>query len=287
MLRIFCILLLCLTFVACDRNGHNGGISTPTPATSPTPEQPPIALFLLDATSSLNDAEHKQVAGLATEILKVLPHASQYGMYPIQIESARVPAIIPDDVVDTLTDVELEEYDKKRLPKLEKELIDNLEKVYKTGERIADDKRSCIINMLWFAEDRLKQMSGAAALNSNKTYRLVVISDMVEECGSSPLGEVRLNKQNIAEEIKLADNFTQITSPPNLSNVHVTVIFPLAQQSPIELSRRPADRDLRAFWKKIFNHCQVKDEYLEWIPTGQLPNWYKRLEQQKRAMKET
>lgn len=285
MLRIFCILLLCLTFTRCEDNGHNGVTSGPAPSPSPSPEKPPIALFLLDATSSLNDAEHKQVAGLATNILKVLPHASQYGMYPIQIESARVPAIIPEAEVNAPTDVELEEYQQKTLPELEKQLAENLAKVYKTGDRIADDRRSCILNMLWFAEDRLKQMSGASTLESDKNYRLVIISDMVEECGSSPLGEVRLNKQNIGEEIKLADNFSQVASAPNLTDVRVTVIFPLAQQSPIELSRRPADRDLRAFWKKIFNHCKVKDENLEWIPTGQLPNWSKRLDDQNKAMK--
>jgi hypothetical protein len=241
-------------------------------------------LFLLDATSSLNDAEHKQVAELATQLLKVLPPAAKYGMYPIQIESDRVPAILPDDDVPAQeTDVEERDYATNKLPELEKRLVDNLQRSYKTGDRIADDRRSCIINMLWFAEDHLKQLSGASVLDPNNTYRLVIISDMVEECGTSPFGEVRLNKKDIGAEIKLADNFTQITSPPDLSNVHVTVIFPLAKESPMDLSRRPSDRDLRAFWKKILSHCQVQDEKLEWISTGQLPNWARKVAKPKEA----
>ena len=283
MFRILCISLLGLLFFSSC--GGDGPIVPPpeqSPATSA--EKPPVVLFLLDATSSLNDAEHKQVASLATALFRVLPPDTKFGLYPIQIESARVPAILPDDKVPSQeSDVEERDYAKNKLPKIEKDLADNLNRLYKSGDRIADDRRSCIINMLWFAEDHLKQLSGASVLDQNNVYRLVIISDMVEECGSSPFGEVRLNKQNIAEEIKLADNFTQITSPPNLSNVLVTVIFPLAQQGPMELSRRPADRDLRAFWKKILSHCQVKDENLEWISTGQLPNWSRKLAERKEA----
>jgi hypothetical protein len=280
MFRIFLISILGLLFFS----SCNGG---PTPDPAPEVEKPPVVLFLLDATSSLNDAEHKKIGSLATELLRVLPPGTKYGMYPIQIESARVPAILPDtEIPAQTTDVEERDYTNNELAKREKELAENLNKLYKTGDRIADDRRSCIINMLWFAEDHLKQLSGASVFDSNHVYRLVIISDMVEECGTSPFGEVRLNKQHIADEIKLADNFSQVTSAPNLSNVLVTVIFPLADESPLELSRRPSDRDLRAFWKKILTHCQVKDENLEWISTGQLPNWHRKLLAQKEATKQ-
>jgi len=285
MFRILCtsLLGLLLFFSSCN-GGRNGNTPEPSPSPATSAEKPLVLLSLLDATSSLNEAEHNRVAELATEILRVLPPGTKYGMYPIQIESARVPAILPDtEIAPQETDVDSKEYVKNELPKREKELSENLHRLYKTGERIADDRRSCIINMLWFAEDHLKQLSGGSVLGPNNVYRLVIISDMVEECGNTPFGEVRLNKQNIDEEIKLADNFTQVTSPPNLSNVFVTVIFPLADNSPMDLSRRPSDRDLRAFWKKILNHCQVRDENLEWISTGQPPNWSRRFAAEKKA----
>lgn len=275
-LNVLFALLVCLALVACGRK------IGPNINATPTQPKPQVILFLIDPTNSLTGEENNQVAALATDMFQHLPSGSRYGVYPIQFDAQRVLPIIPDDVVPASfkTDVDKRHYEKKKA-ELKVAIESKVEDQYKTDDKIADDRRSCILNMLRFAEKQLKQISRTEALDPEKgTYRLVIISDMVEECRDSPLGEIRLNKRDLTKEIQLADNYTQLTSPPDLTNVHITVIFPLTNQSPPDLNRRPSDRDLMAFWEKIFRHCQKKEkwswnpQYIEWISNGQLPGWF-------------
>jgi hypothetical protein len=280
------VLLACFLLASCKTAPPPPPITNVNATPGPT-SQPLVVLLLIDPTSSLTEQENTRVTALTLAMFKDLPAGSKYGIYPIQIAADRVPPLIPDDMVPTAhrTDLDKREYEEK------KEVLANIVKtkvkeLYKSENRVADDRQSCIINMLGFAERQLKQMSRIGGLDPNQaTYRLVIISDMVEECRDSPLGQIRLNKKDIDEEIKLADNYTQLTSPPDLSNVDITVIFPLTDESPLDLSRRPADRDLRAFWEKIFRHVQKNrknPEHLEWISTGQLPNWFKSILEEKK-----
>src|ERR1043165_6156573 len=286
-LKVGFVLLACLILNACFGDPP---LNSNANVNSQKTEPPLVVLFLIDPTSSLTEDENTRVTALTLAMFKDLPPGSKYGRYPIQIDD-HVSPLISDDVVPVSfrTNLDQQDYDNKRLA-LENIIKTKVRELYKTQNRVADDRQSCILNMLDFSDRQLKQMSGTGVLDpAQATYRLVIISDMVEECRDTPLGEIRLNKKNITEEIKLADNYTQVTSPPDLSNVHISVIFPLTPQSPRDLSRRPADRDLRAFWDKIFQHCQKNRksggnaEYFEWISTGQLPNWFKTILDEKKS----
>src|SRR5215467_6995042 len=102
---------------------------------------------------------------------------------------------------------------------------------------------------------------------------LIFISDMIEDCPSTPLGvNIQLDKQSPVRDIKLLNSYA---TPPDLSRLHLTIIVPTAKDTAsVSLGQRPDPRDLESFWKAVFARCGFKPddftnkEHYYWSPEG-------------------
>jgi hypothetical protein len=241
------------------------------PETTP-PAKQKIAVILPDVTISLTQEENKKVASLTADILDNLPDETRYAVFPIQAEPVRVLPIIPSDIIRNISGPFGEIRRKERRAALEREITG-----YYQRARNGQLRKSCIINLLSFAKDQLDEMSKAQGVDPTRTeYELFILSDMEENCEDSPIGEVILDR-GIREAIQRS-SYTWMSPPPNLSNVRITVIFPLVPTSSEEFRRRPKDSQLKEFWRNVLANCGLKqewfwdNEHITWISNGALPS---------------
>src|SRR5262249_46064272 len=115
-----------------------------------------------------------------------------------------------------------------------------------------------ILDTLEFAQNRFKEF------DQKKTdFELVYVSDMIEECNETPLGQpISLVQTKMSEAIKLAED-TNLKL--DLSNSNVSMIIP-ATNDTYKTRGRPNLSDLRKFWEATLLHCGFSKENLN---TGQ------------------
>jgi hypothetical protein len=264
-----------LTISACGNSSEEQGTkSEPKPKTK-------VAILFCDVTNSLLKDENKEVGLIATAVLNNLPVGTKYVIYPIQMETQRLNPIKEGRVLEPDSDPDVQ---KAFLERTNKEVIEQIDELYRTTNtpRPANapklDNRTCILNSLNFAENYFRQYD----LKTHET-ELIFISDMIEECDSTPLqARIELDKQDISKEIGLAEKF-----PPglNLSHTRITIIIPSTKEtySNAQPGRRPSIEQLKAFWYRIFKNCGLQDSALQnqaqyYWHIGGVPERFKKIE---------
>jgi hypothetical protein len=228
-----------------------------------TPDKTDVVLIFADVTNSLVSEENKEVSRLAARVLDSLTGGTQYAIYPILRETQR-PSLIKKGEIYLDADAEVNRAAKKAR---QKELADIIENLYTTTNNFPnstssngkeDENRTCILNTLGFAENYFSQYKDS----SKYDLQLIFISDMIEECNSTPLNRrIKMDKENISEEIDLAQ---KCDISLNLSNVNITIIIPSTPNTAkVSAGRRPSREHLMQFWSNIFRHCQFTEEMLK------------------------
>ncbi len=235
-----------------------------------------VVLVLCDVTGSLTESQSGRVAALAADIIDTLPGNSKYAVYPINEDSGRTPPLIPSGIIQKHNTPYGREKEERR-----EEIESRINALHKSN----GNHKTCILNMLWFAHERLTRMADLSIIDpSIFEFELYIISDMVENCDDTPLGPIKMEDSNNLVLIQLAANrFPQIPRAPDLSEVRISVIVPSTFESKDSSGSKPGSRYLKDFWRTIFMRCGLKEEWfwdhkhIDWISNGELPD---RLRQQ-------
>jgi hypothetical protein len=221
-----------------------------------------LVIVLADVTSSLNAAEFGEVIRLTNEVVDALSPATEYRIYPIHMEMQR-PALVHHGMVPT--DAKL--WGDPELVKLRNQMLaEKLRQQYRmvNARDVKVDKRSCLLDGLVFAADTFKQPAYRKV-----SKRLVIISDMIEDCSMTPLGRpISLAKRDIRAEIVAA---AQFPSHVDLSKVDIEMIVPSNPLPALRTPPRPRLEDLESFWGRILERTAAKKERCRWS-VGALPS---------------
>lgn len=225
-------------------------------ATLPPPQKDRVVLIFSDVTSSLVKSEREQVATLTSKVVDGLPPGTRYYVYPVQIEAQKLKAIDEGRIVveNPAMDIATKAARKKKISTE----IETLYEKIKSTKRPPDsegnpDYHTCILYTLEFAQDQFKQF------DPNADFELIYVSDMIEECNTTPMGKpISLLKTNITEEIKLAQK-TNLNF--RLSHVRVSMIIPATNET-YEVGGRPNLSHLRDFWEAVLSKCGFNEQQL-------------------------
>jgi hypothetical protein len=284
-----CTLFASLLLACKDEISNSNGSSENKTAPKTT-----VALVFCDVTNSLTREENRKVGSLAADIVDKLPDKTIFRLYPIQIQTQLQAAIKIDinkngkdddedhSVVEIISNTQRDEYEKVKQKRRE-QIENGVDDLYERLNKVPQDNRTCILNALGFAHNFFLPIYGDS---SKYDLRMYLISDMIEECNTSPLPvrRVEMDRRNISREISLANTLPQSW---NLSGVQIMCIFPTAsgtaenQGTPdVSSARRPNRDDVKSFWNTVFKRCGFKDEDFQsgrilWIDSGELPDQLK------------
>jgi hypothetical protein len=248
----FALLLSIFTLTACP------------PGDCPPPNCPPpgsakdrIVLIMSDVTSSLLESESQQVGNLTCDVVESLPPGTRYSIYPIQIEAHNLHAIYEGTIIDenrTTTKVVIAARRDKILTEIKK-LYELIKTVKRSDAYGKPDNHTCILYTLEFAQKIFKQFD-----QQNTDFDLIYVSDMIEECNTTPMGKpISLRRGNISEAIKLAKN-TKLNL--DLSYVRVSMLIP-ATDATYTAGGRPNPSDVQAFWEAVLAHSGFSEDSLK------------------------
>jgi hypothetical protein len=111
-------------------------------------------------------------------------------------------------------------------------------------------QQTCILNLFEFAAGQLR----ANPLKPGTRADIVFITDMIEDCKSTPFGvPVRLSTASLKGNMKAAAGFPQ--GKVDLGGQRVTFILPPSD----EASSGPRRTDLEMFWRTFLTRCTAAD----------------------------
>lgn len=216
-----------------------------------------VILVFVDVTSSLSEDELGAAAGLAGQVLAQVGVGDQFFVYPIHHDPERAQ-VFAHSGLPRRSRAE----DRLRFQEGVRKLSQSLPRVVRqtyeefNGPESPDD-RSCILNTLYVVREAIARSPGSHV-------QIVYLSDMVEECASSPLGETfDLDRRDISQDIARVAGIVaeEVDCDANLlANASITVVMPTTSTSALAAGRRPAVRDLRRFWQTALGHCGLPTE---------------------------
>lgn len=197
------------------------------------PDRPRLLLFV-DMTLSLNSDQSKRTVELAKQLLHGKRNYSSIAVYPIGAADQA-----PEPILSEIVKEHVSEHN-RQLQKWDKRLDESVQE-YKSNAH------TCIMDSIEFAS---KQMASDQPKDSSTD--LVFITDMIEDCPSTPLGvPTRLDKPTIKREIELASRFP--TGRIKVTKAHVFILYPgdVEDRGP----RKPRIDDLEQFWRTFVSRC--------------------------------
>lgn len=201
-----------------------------------------VVLIFCDVTSSLNPEERDSVSNLAAQIVQNLDPPVDFQVLPILLDTERSDVLLEGSISSLV-----KPSDKARLAEKRKRIPAALKKkiagLYESANRPSDPNRSCIVNAL----DRASRIFVQYAQNKNLDLHLIILSDMLEECETSPYGRILLNKKDIRPEIERAKGSVSLR---NLSGVQVALVLPVRNNGSSYVA--PPTGQLEEFWRAVF-----------------------------------
>jgi hypothetical protein len=242
------ILLLAIFTLACP----------PTCPPDCPPQRERVVLIFSDVTSSLLEKESQQVGTLTSNVLDSLPPGTQYYVYPIQIEALKLEPMYEGRVIgqDRAARKAVSDARKNKISEEIKRLYALIKSDRRSDAYGKPDNHTCILYTLQFAQKVFKQFD-----QKNTDFDLIYVSDMIEECNTTPMGKpISLGQANISEAIKLAKE-TDLNL--DLSYARVSMIIPAATDATYTASGRPNLSDVQDFWEAILLHCGFSEDSLK------------------------
>ncbi len=233
-----------------------------------------LVLIFSDTTRSLSEPEIKKVSSLTADIIDSLPEKTQYAVYTVQRYVSQPPLFPSGFVPELKTLSDRSVYDNQKATRRTK-IEHDIDELYSNSKYKDASDRTCILNLLPFIQERFARMT-ASGDPSNHEFEVYFVSDMVENCDDTALGRIRMDDVHMRDLIlSYAEKYSD---GPNLSNVRITVIIPSTFESNHPFDPKPSTNFLKAFWRKIFFRCGLKEEWfwdqkhIDWISNGELPD---------------
>jgi hypothetical protein len=211
-------------------------------------DQSRLMLFV-DTTASLNGTQYAATTSLASELLHKGRDYDRVAVYPVGSLGQAPPQILDEDVAQHLS--------RRRLQLMRWDLL--------LTQKLAaykDDQHTCLLDSVQFAAGQIPTMD----LTPTSRINLVIISDMIEDCQSSPMGPgVHLDKRSIQREIERVRHFP--IGRIRLPQIKVYIVIPSGSGAGPNDARL---EDVETFWRAFVERCGLKPENLS-ISVGRVP----------------
>jgi hypothetical protein len=231
------------------------------PRETAKPKPSPLYILFVDVTLSLADNQQQSIHAVLGNLFTGMPAGSRVVVYPITDDVAGTGRLLAGELplLDGTTGGKLKVSEAREAMRLlvSNELSALVAKM--PSERL---HASCITSALQVAADVMRSEAEGAEVE------IVFVSDMLEYCEQSivparnrPSGRepIRLEKSDIAAEIKLASSVPGTEVLADLRGARVTIIQP-----PLGYGRRatqvPPHHQLVAFWRAILDRCRDRKE---------------------------
>lgn len=202
-------------------------------------------LVLCDLSSSIDSGGVATIAARCSSIVSQMPSGSHVAFFPIE-DNARLTALgsfYKQRPRKASQKYEIEELASNFAMDIAKEV-----KAYyvKTKSEIeAKKSRSCIWSNIKARLSWLQQFS------DQYCKKLVIMSDMIEECNSSPIGKLYLQKRAFTERVEKRVKQTASNELKSISNTDIYCIFSSHAYSLTEKGFLPA-HEIEEIWTIIF-----------------------------------
>ncbi len=240
---------------------------------SPAGFRPRTTLLFVDVTSSLTQLQIDQVIQTAGTIIDSVHDGSDLLVYAIQAD-AEAPPFREHRFRSPQSRTEMHQVDSERAS-LKKTVSNDIMDLYCSinwnDERTKkacrdrqvlphpqDDLRSCILGILPHIARKIADLDR----NGKGPARIVIVSDMIEECERNPLHQmIKLTHPNLSSDMA---NIPRFQNLPDLAGSQIVVIVPQTMAAPDP--RLPAFNDLRAYWGSVLSTCNVDWRFESEVP---------------------
>lgn len=224
-----------------------------------------VVLIFCDLTASVDSSSIRKVARDAYNLIFVFPYQTRLIIYPID-ESPFVKPILDFTYPSKATKNSQIHKNKIWIRNVARSAYDSIINLYhaeysnsKTGSRPI----SCIMRSLETAHCQFMQFKDVSG--KKYSYELIYLSDMLEECGTSPVGPVAFTKKYFRNSLERLEAYQPEF---DLSYANVSIIISVEQYA-ME-SAYISYEELKTAWKKVFMKVGFSAERIEgfnFLPT--------------------
>jgi len=207
-----------------------------------TPASPRLFIVFADVTRSLTPQEQASVIANVQTIIGLLPTGAHLYVFPLLEDVQRAGAVFNDQLPQIQTTSDAVAVDMARA-KWSRDVADKLRTLL-AGP--ADGRNHTCVSGAFRKAEEITEPGTAA--------EIVVVSDMLEDCGDSLLHKpVKLQKTSIEREIAAARALPPV-SLLQLNGASVTAILPTVPTSGQRVARPPV-HELKTFWRAVLDRC--------------------------------
>lgn len=207
----------------------------------------PVVLIFCDLTTSVDPSSIKKVARDAYNLILSFPHNTKLIIYPID-ESPFVKPILDFTYPSKATKSSEIHKNKTIVKRAAKFAYDTILQLYQdeySSDKAGNRAISCMMRSLETAHSQFLQYKNVKG--NNYSYELIYLSDMLEECSTSPVGAIFFTKQYFKDALKKLDTYKPDF---DLSYADVTIIISVEQYA--TASAYISYEELKNAWKNVF-----------------------------------
>lgn len=206
---------------------------------------PSLVVVLCDVSNSVsasgNTSNIKNVTSIAQKLLTCFPAKSRLIYLPIS--ENRYAKHLIDFEVKTINDATLED-EKARIKQGSSELQKQLN--YLSTSK-ADSYNTCILTSIENAYNILVTHAKRDAYKDHR-YRLIILSDLLESCTSSPAGAVRMKVDNMKSMDQAASLLGKFEPKINLDQSKIDLLVTMTTPG----LTADVSNKLEAIWRQVF-----------------------------------
>ena len=220
----------------------------------PGAERSRFYLLFIDLTLSLNDSQTTSVRRSLNILFAAMPPRSRVIVFPLGASVEHSGPLLEASLPDELTTL-----DKIRLTNergtIESSLQNAITSLLPSAKASGYLAHTCISDALRQASQTVRQA------RTNEDVEIVLVSDMLEDCGESILGgALSLEKDDATAELKRVRAKPKSEMLLDLRHARVTAILPSSGVSKLKI-KQPSVDQIRQFWRAVLDHCNDDPEF--------------------------
>jgi hypothetical protein len=208
-----------------------------------------VYLVFCDITSSTDSKGIRLLSDKAQQIIRCAKPGSILCYYPIDGVTNSPPLLEINIPLEASTFGEKEENrnivinTSIRLGRLIINRYNEINKGVSLGE--GDPPKSCIINTFFIADKYFKKYRKIESIDYE--YELIYLSDMIEQCPTSPMGTLDISNRNFNTSLNKITNYN-----PNIDLSFAKVTIVISSDFDDQRFNCPSNENLESFWQNAF-----------------------------------